>query len=113
MAEYGIGKLIGSALFSFFILLSMMTSLDEPLNDPAFKDFSESLMVKYKVQIGMFVISAIAVIANVAKKWVKRDLMMIQLELEKERLRSERLNNDLKELELKQKNQHQNDISAD
>ena len=113
MAEYGIGKLIGSALFSFFILLSMMTSLDEPLNDPAFKDLSESLMVKYKVQIGMFVISAIAIVANVAKQWVKRDLMMIQLELEKERLRSERLDNDLKEIELKEKNRHQNNTSAD
>jgi len=113
MAEYGIGKLIGSALFSFFLLLSMMTSLDEPLNDPAFKAFTESLMVKYKVQIGMFVISAIAITVNVAKQWVKRDLMIVQLELEKEKLRSERLNNDLKEIEIKEKNRHLNDTGAD
>jgi hypothetical protein len=113
MAEYGIGKLIGSALFSFFIFLSMLTSLDEPLNDPAFRDLSESLMVKYKVQIGMFVISAIAITVNVAKQWVKRDLMMIQLEREKERLRSDRLDNDLKELDIKIKNRHLNNTGAD
>jgi hypothetical protein len=113
MAEYGIGKLIGSALFSFFIFLSMLTSLDEPLNDPAFRDLSESLMVKYKVQIGMFVISAIAITVNVAKQWVKRDLMVIQLELEKERLRSDRLDNDLKELDIKIKNRHLNNTGAD
>jgi hypothetical protein len=60
-------------------------------------------MVKYKVQIGMFVISAIAIAVNVAKQWVKRDLMVIQLELEKEKLRTEKLNNDLKELDIEQK----------
>jgi cell division protein FtsL len=103
MAEYGLSKLIGSALFSFFLLLSMLTSMEEPLNDPAFKAFTESLMVKYKVQIGMFVISAIAIAVNVAKQWVKRDLMVIQLELEKEKLRTEKLNNDLKELDIEQK----------
>jgi cell division protein FtsL len=77
--------------------------MEEPLNDPAFKAFTESLMVKYKVQIGMFVISAIAIAVNVAKQWVKRDLMVIQLELEKEKLRTEKLNNDLKELDIEQK----------
>jgi hypothetical protein len=113
MAEYGIGKLIGSALFSFFIFLSMLTSLDEPLNDPAFRELSESLMIKYKVQIGMFIFAAIAIIANVARQWAKRDLMLVEIEREKEKLRSQRLDNDLKELDIKIKNRHLNDTDAD
>ena len=114
MAEYGISKLICSFLFSFFVLLSMLVSLDEPLNDPAFKALAESLMIKHKVQIGMFVFAAVAIISNVAKQWVKRDLMVIQLEREKERLRSEKLDNDLKELELEEKkNRHLNNSDAD
>ena len=113
MAEYGIGKLIGIVLFQFFIFLSFLTSLDQPLNDPIFKEMTESLMIKYKTEIGIFIISAVAIIAGVAKQWVKRDLMMVQLERQRERLRSEKLDNDLKELEIKLKNRHLNDTGAD
>jgi hypothetical protein len=113
MAEFGIGKLIGSFLFSFFIFISMLTSLDEPLNDPAFRELSESLMIKYKVQIGMFVFAAVAIFSNIFRQLAKRDLLIVQLELEKEKLRSEKLNNDLKELDIKIKNRHLNDTDAD
>lgn len=113
MAELGLSKLVGIIFFQFFLFLGMMTSLSEPLNDPAFKALSESLLIKYKVQIGLFIISAITIFINAAKQWVKRDLMKIQLELEKEKLRSERLDNDLKELDIKEKNRHLNNTGAD
>ena len=111
MAEFGIGKLIGVVLFYGLLGLSLLASALDPLTDPVFQ---EHIMIKYKSEIALFVISAFAIAAGAAKQWMKREVLYIQMELEKERLRSERLDNDIKEFRInKEKNQHLNDTSTD
>jgi uncharacterized membrane-anchored protein YhcB (DUF1043 family) len=72
-------------------------------DDEAFKLVAESIAIRHKVQIFLFVGSSIGIVFYILNKLTQRDLAKIQLELEKEKLRSERLLNELRELEIKEK----------
>lgn len=114
MAEFGIGKLIGVVLFFFFSVIGLISSILEPLNDPTVQFYTENVLLKYKAQIALFVVYALAILAGAMKQWVKRELLYIQLQKEKEQLRSDKLDNDLKEFELhKKKNPTSNDTKSD
>jgi hypothetical protein len=103
MAEFGLGKLFGSILFKFTLSLLFLFSLIDPADDEAFKLVAESIAIRHKVQIFLFVGSSIGIVFYILNKLTQRDLAKIQLELEKEKLRSERLLNELRELEIKEK----------
>lgn len=103
MAEFGLSKLLGSIFFKLTLSLVFILSLFEPGNEEAFKLVANSIALKYKIQIFFFVTSGVVIIFLILQKITKRELDMVQLELEKEKLRTEKLLNDLRELEIKEK----------
>ena len=103
MAEFGLGKLFGSLIFKFTLSLLFILSLLEPGDEEAFRLISESIALRHKIQIFFFIGSAIGLIFYIMNKISQRDKVKVELELEKEKLRSERLLNELRELEIKQK----------
>lgn len=103
MAEFGLGKLIGSILFKISISLIFILSRIEPGDEEAFKLVAESIAVRHKVQIFFFIGSAIGLMFYIMNKISQRDKIILEIEIEKEKLRTERLLNDLRELEIKEK----------
>ena len=103
MAELGLGKLFGSLFFKFTLSLLFLLSLIEPGSEEAFKYLAESIALRHKIQIFFFIGSAVGLIFYIMNKLTQRDKANIELELEKEKLRSERLLNELRELEIKEK----------
>lgn len=103
MAEFGLGKLFGSIIFKLTLSLLFFLSLIEPGNEEAFRLVAESIALRHKIQIFFFVGSSIGVVFYILNKLTQRDLAKTQLDLEKEKLRSEKLLNDLRELEIEQK----------
>ena len=103
MAEFGLGKLFGSIIFKLTLSLLFFLSLIDPGNEEAFKLLAESIAIKHKIQIFFFVSGAVTFIFFIMHKLMQRDLVKTQLELEKEKLRTEKLLNDLRELEIKEK----------
>ena len=101
MAEFGLGKLFGSIFFKLTLSLLFVLSILEPGNEEAFKFLAESIALKHKIQIFFFIGSSIGLIFYILNKITQRDLAKTQLELEKEKLRSEKLLNELRELEIK------------
>ncbi len=103
MAEFGLSKLLGSIFFKASLSLLFFLSFIDPGNEEAFRLMAESIPIKHKMQIFFFVTGAVAFIFYMMNKITQRDLIKTQLELEKEKLRTERLLNELRELEIKEK----------
>lgn len=103
MAEFGLGKLFGSILFKITLSLLFILSWIEPGDEEAFRLVAESIAVRHKIQIFFFVLSSTTAVFFLMHKIMQRDLAKTQLELEKEKLRSEKLLNELRELEIEQK----------
>lgn len=103
MAEFGLGKLFGSILFKITLSLLFILSWIGPGDEEAFRLLANSIAIKNKIQVFLFISSTISVIFYILNKITQRNLAKTQLELEKEKLRSEKLLNDLRELEIKEK----------
>lgn len=103
MAEFGLGKLFGSILFKITLSLLFILSWIGPGDEEVFRLLANSIAIKNKIQVFLFICSTISVIFYILNKITQRNLAKTQLELEKEKLRSEKLLNDLRELEIQQK----------